>query len=68
MNVVRIRRGETYIMHLGTDRVKAARNSGRFDATSDFAVLREIDVVIIVGVVPLGVQAYAFSVPIMRSG
>ena len=51
-----LRRGETYIMHLGAERVKAARDSGRFDATTDFAILREVDVIIIAVPTPLTPQ------------
>jgi UDP-N-acetyl-D-glucosamine dehydrogenase len=49
-----LRRGESYIKHIGTDRVAAALRRGRFTATTDFDSLRECDVIIICVPTPLG--------------
>ncbi|HEY5961580.1 MAG TPA: nucleotide sugar dehydrogenase [Polyangiaceae bacterium] len=51
--VTQLNRGEGYIMHLGQDRVRAARASGRFDATSDFSRLGEPDALLIAVPTPL---------------
>jgi UDP-N-acetyl-D-glucosamine dehydrogenase len=48
--------GGTYIVHLGAERVKAARDSGRFDATSDFARLAECEAILIAVPTPLTSQ------------
>ena len=47
-------RGESYIKHIGPDRVAAAVAGGRFSATSDFDGLASCDVVIICVPTPLG--------------
>lgn len=49
-------RGESYIMHLGAQRVANANTSGLFDATSDFERLTEPDVLIIAVPTPLTPQ------------
>src|SRR5574337_16954 len=41
--VKRINAGESYIRHLPADRVASLVGSGRFEATSDFARLKEAD-------------------------
>jgi UDP-N-acetyl-D-glucosamine dehydrogenase len=48
--------GESYIMHLGADRVREARASGLFDATSDFKLLSEPDALLIAVPTPLTPQ------------
>ena len=47
-------RGESYIKHIGSDRVKSAVASGRFSATTDFDRLKECDAVLICVPTPLG--------------
>lgn len=47
-------RGESYLKHLGEDFTSAMAKSGRFDATTDFARLKEPDVIIICVPTPLG--------------
>lgn len=47
-------RGESYIRHIGSDRVATATASGRFSATSDFDVLADCDAIIICVPTPLG--------------
>ncbi len=52
----RLLRGESYIRHLGADRVTAMARSGRFDATTDFGRLGEPDAVLICVPTPLTPQ------------
>ncbi|BDG08524.1 nucleotide sugar dehydrogenase [Anaeromyxobacter paludicola] len=47
-------RGESYIKHIGTERVAAAIASGRFQPTSDFGRLAECDAILICVPTPLG--------------
>ncbi len=49
-----LRRGESYIRHIGPERVAAAARSGRLEPTGDFARLRECDAVLICVPTPLG--------------
>ncbi len=49
-----LRRGESYIRHIGPERVAAAARGGRFEPTSDFDKLRECDAVLICVPTPLG--------------
>src|SRR5512142_1491444 len=49
-----ISRGESYIKHIGPERVASAVASGRYRATSDFAQLRACDAVMICVPTPLG--------------
>jgi UDP-N-acetyl-D-glucosamine dehydrogenase len=46
--------GESYIKHIGADRVASAINSGKFRATADFDELRNCDAVLICVPTPLG--------------
>jgi UDP-N-acetyl-D-glucosamine dehydrogenase len=47
-------RGESFIRHIGPERVAAAIASGRYQATSDFGRLAECDAIIICVPTPLG--------------
>ncbi len=47
-------RGESYIKHIGADRVAAAIKGGRFRATADFDELRQCDAILICVPTPLG--------------
>jgi len=47
-------RGESYIEHIGSERVTRAVERGRFTATTDFDVLRECDAILICVPTPLG--------------
>jgi UDP-N-acetyl-D-glucosamine dehydrogenase len=47
-------RGESYIKHIGPERVKAAVSGGRYRATTDFDGLRDCDAVFICVPTPLG--------------
>jgi UDP-N-acetyl-D-glucosamine dehydrogenase len=47
-------RGESYIRHIGADRVAAAVRSGRFHATTDFDGLPACDAILICVPTPLG--------------
>ena len=49
-----LRRGESFIRHIGADRVRAAVASGRFEASADFERLRECDAILICVPTPLG--------------
>jgi UDP-N-acetyl-D-glucosamine dehydrogenase len=49
-------RGESYIKHLGVDRVGAMVRSGRFAATTEFARLGEPDVIVVCVPTPLTPQ------------
>jgi UDP-N-acetyl-D-glucosamine dehydrogenase len=54
--VASITRGESYIKHIGPERVAAAVASGRYRATTDFSALRACDAVLICVPTPLGVH------------
>ena len=49
-----LNRGESYIRHIGSERIAAAVGRGRFTATTDFDRLRDCDVVLICVPTPLG--------------
>jgi UDP-N-acetyl-D-glucosamine dehydrogenase len=49
-----IRRGESYIKHIGPERVAQAAASGRLDATTDFDRLSTCDAILICVPTPLG--------------
>ncbi len=51
-----LRRGESYIKHIGPERVTAAVASGRFTASSDFDGLRACDAIFICVPTPLGLH------------
>jgi len=46
-------KGESYIKHIGNDRIKKAVDTGRFDATTDFSRLPEVDAIMICVPTPL---------------
>ena len=48
-----LNQGESYIMHLGAERVRAARETGRFDAAGSFDRLAEPDALLIAVPTPL---------------
>ena len=52
--VERLTRGESYIGHVGSDRVAAMVESGRFEATANFGRLVEADAILICVPTPLG--------------
>src|SRR5687768_5793879 len=47
-------RGESYIRHIGSDRVRGAIERGRFTVTTDFDQLGECDAILICVPTPLG--------------
>jgi UDP-N-acetyl-D-glucosamine dehydrogenase len=51
--VARIARGESYIKHLGEDRVRSAVARGRFHATTDFDALGQVDAILVAVPTPL---------------
>jgi UDP-N-acetyl-D-glucosamine dehydrogenase len=54
VKVERLQAGQSYIGHIASPRVAALRESGRFDATTDFARLAELDAILICVPTPLG--------------
>jgi len=54
VKVAALGRGDSYIKHIGPERVKKAAASGRFEATTDFERLRDCDAIIICVPTPLG--------------
>lgn len=48
-----LKSGKSYIKHIGAERIKSAVDSGKFDSTSDFARLPEVDAIIICVPTPL---------------
>jgi UDP-N-acetyl-D-glucosamine dehydrogenase len=52
--IAALRRGDSYIKHLGADRVATAVKSGRFSPTADFDLLAKCDAIIICVPTPLG--------------
>jgi UDP-N-acetyl-D-glucosamine dehydrogenase len=54
VKVAALGRGESYIKHIGTDRVAAAVQGGRFRATADFDQIGGCDAVLICVPTPLG--------------
>src|SRR5882757_5504461 len=52
--VAALARGESFIQHIGSERVAAAVASGRYTATADFDRLRECDAICICVPTPLG--------------
>lgn len=49
-----LRKGESYIRHIGAERVAKAFSNGRITATTDFGRLAECDAVLICVPTPLG--------------
>ena len=54
MKVEALARGESYIKHIGSERIAAAVGRGRFMATTDFGRLGDCDVILICVPTPLG--------------
>ncbi len=52
--VEKLRAGQSYIGHISPQRIAALRETGRFDATTDFARLGEVDAILICVPTPLG--------------
>ncbi|ABC84042.1 nucleotide sugar dehydrogenase [Anaeromyxobacter dehalogenans] len=51
-----LRRGESYIKHIGAERVSAAVASKQFDATTNFDLLAECDAILVCVPTPLGLH------------
>ena len=51
--VGKLNAGESYIKHIPAERIAAARKSGKFSATTDFAVVKDVDAVVICVPTPL---------------
>jgi UDP-N-acetyl-D-glucosamine dehydrogenase len=56
VKVERLEAGESYIGHIASERVRALVDSGRFEATADFARLVEADAILICVPTPLGIH------------
>jgi UDP-N-acetyl-D-glucosamine dehydrogenase len=54
VKVERLRAGQSYIGHIASERVRALLDTGRFEATTDFARLVEADAILICVPTPLG--------------
>ena len=54
--VERLQAGQSYIGHIASERVIVLRDSGHFEATSDFGRLSEADAILICVPTPLGVH------------
>src|SRR5947209_8725016 len=54
VKVERLRAGQSYIGHISAERVAAMNDSGRFEATADFARLADADAILICVPTPLG--------------
>lgn len=52
--IAALQRGESYIKHIGADRVKNAVATGRYQVTTDFERLRQCDAILICVPTPLG--------------
>lgn len=52
--IEQLNRGESYIKHIGTERVFQAKKTGRFEASADLSRASEADVLIICVPTPLG--------------
>ncbi len=46
--------GKSYIKHIVSEKIQKARESGKFEATTDFSRLREVDVILVCVPTPLG--------------
>ena len=51
--VSRLKKGETYIKHISRESVEAINKSGRFDATTEFARIAEVDCIVVAVPTPL---------------
>lgn len=60
--------GKSYIGHIGSDRVASMISSGRFEATSNFARLTEVDAIIICVPTPLGKYREPDLGPVINTG
>lgn len=49
-----LKRGESYIRHIGADRIAAAFARGRISATTDFSLLSDCDAILVCVPTPLG--------------
>jgi UDP-N-acetyl-D-glucosamine dehydrogenase len=52
--VDKLKKGESYIKHIGSKKVAAMCNTGKFDATTDFSRATEVDALILCVPTPLG--------------
>ncbi len=51
--IPRLMRGESYIKHISSEKIKSVVDSGKFEATADFSRLSEVDAIIICVPTPL---------------
>lgn len=60
--------GKSYIGHISSERVASMISSGRFEATSDFSRLHEVDAIIICVPTPLGKYREPDLGPVINTG
>jgi UDP-N-acetyl-D-glucosamine dehydrogenase len=68
VKVGRLQAGLSYIGHIASERVAALRDSGRFEATTDFARLADVDAVLICVPTPLGKHHEPDLTAVMATG
>ncbi|MCY2932570.1 MAG: nucleotide sugar dehydrogenase [Planctomycetota bacterium] len=66
--VTALNSGESYIGHISSERVASMIASGRFEATSDFARLNEVEAIIICVPTPLGRHREPDLGPVINTG
>lgn len=64
----RLRRGESYIGHIGSERIKHLVESGRFHPSADYDELRSADAVLICVPTPLGTYREPDLGPVIKTG
>jgi UDP-N-acetyl-D-glucosamine dehydrogenase len=52
--VVELNAGRSYIKHIPSEKIKKAREKGKFEATDDFSRLKEVDCILVCVPTPLG--------------
>jgi UDP-N-acetyl-D-glucosamine dehydrogenase len=66
--VAKLQAGESYIGHINSARIRGLRDSGRFEATSDFSRLNEPDAILICVPTPLGEHREPDLAPVESTG
>jgi UDP-N-acetyl-D-glucosamine dehydrogenase len=66
--VARLQAGESYIGHIASERVRQLRDSGRFEATTDFDLLAQPDAILICVPTPLGTHREPDLGPVVNTG
>jgi UDP-N-acetyl-D-glucosamine dehydrogenase len=66
--VDRLQAGQSYIGHIASERVRALRDGGLFEATADFSRLVEADAILICVPTPLGTHREPDLGPVLNTG